>query len=179
MALDLRYASASNLCGRDLYQGCREAWLHREAFAQLEEAVAALSRRVPQWRLRIYDAARPLQVQAQLFAVVRGSEQQAYVADPADHSVHNYGFAVDLGLQDEHGHELDLGTAFDAFDDLAQPRFEAQFLKKGLLTQRQVDLRLILRSSMVAAGFVQHAFEWWHFDALPLNKLKGIYPLIP
>ena len=179
VALDLRYASTRNVCRRDLYLGCREAWLHREAFAQLEEAVAALSRRVPQWRFRIYDAARPLHVQGQLFDAVRGGEQEAYVADPAVHSVHNYGFAVDVGLQDEHGQELDLGTAFDAFDDLAQPRLEIKFLQGGRLSQRQIDLRLILRSSLIAAGFVQHPFEWWHFDALPLAKLKGNYPLIP
>lgn len=179
MGLDLRYASEQNLCRRDLYQGCREAWLHREAFVRLEQAVAALSRRVPQWRLRIYDAARPLQVQAQLFAVVQGTPQELYVADPADHSVHNYGFAVDLGLQDEQGHELDLGTPFDSFDDLAQPCLEAEHLRQGRLSQRQLDQRKVLRESLLAAGFEQHPMEWWHFDALPLAKLKGNYPLIP
>jgi len=178
VALDLRYGSAQNICGRDLYQGCREAWLHREAFVRLEQAVAALARRRPQWCLRIYDAARPLQVQAQLFAVVAGSPQQGYVADPAQHSVHNYGFAVDVGLQDEHGQELDLGTPFDDFDPLAQPCLEAQFIAEGRLSTRQRDLRAILRESLLAAGFTQHPLEWWHFDAKALDDLKGRYPLI-
>jgi D-alanyl-D-alanine dipeptidase len=178
VALDLRYASDRNITGRDLYQGSREAWLHREAFVRLEQAVAALARRRPQWLLRIYDAARPLQVQAQLFATVAGGPQQAYVADPAEHSVHNYGFAVDLGLQDEHGQEMDLGTPFDDFDPLAQPCLEARFLSEGRLSTRQRDLRLILRESLLAAGFAQHPMEWWHFDAKSLPDLKDRYPLI-
>ena len=177
VTLDLRYASRNNICGRDLYQGEREAWLHREAFVRLEEAIAALQRRVP-WRLRIYDAARPLSVQAQLFAQVQGSAQQPYVADPMDHSVHNYGMAVDLGLENEHGQELDLGTPFDSFDPLAQPQLEAQWVEKGRLSIRQRDQRLILRESMVMAGFRQHPLEWWHFDAKGLEDLKGQYPLI-
>lgn len=179
VALDLRYASPRNICGRDLYAGCREAWLHREAFVRLEEAVAALARRRPRWSLRIYDAARPLKVQDLLYAQVKGTSQAAYVADPALHSVHNYGFALDLGLQDEHGQELDLGTDFDAFDELAQPRLEESFLQTGRLSSRQRDLRLILRDSLLAAGFSQHPLEWWHYEAKGLNELRGNYPLIP
>ena len=177
LTLDLRYASQNNITGRDLYQGEREAWLHREAFVRLEEAIAALQRRVP-WRLRIYDAARPLSVQVQLFAQVQGTDAQAYVADPADHSVHNYGMAVDLGLENEHGQELDLGTPFDSFDSLAQPQLETQCLSEGRLSVRQRDQRLILRESMVMAGFKQHPLEWWHFDAKDLEELRGQYPFI-
>jgi D-alanyl-D-alanine dipeptidase len=178
LALDLRYASRRNITGRDLYGGCREAWLHREAFVRLEQAVAALQRRRPQWRLLVYDAARPLRVQVELFAQVQGTPQQGYVADPAQHSIHNYGFAVDVGLQDEHGQELDLGTPFDDFDPLAQPQLEGQWLQEGRLSSRQRDLRLILRDCLQAAGFSPHPMEWWHFDARPLEELKGRYPLI-
>ncbi len=177
--LDLRYASPNNICGRDLYEGCQEAWLHREAFVRLEEAVAALGRRRPQWRLRIYDAARPLRVQAQLFEMVRGTPAQDYVADPQLHSVHNYGFAIDVGLQDEHGQELDLGTPFDAFDPLAQTRQEERFVLRGTLSSRQRDLRWMLRECLQAAGFVQHPLEWWHFEAKALADLKNIYPILP
>jgi D-alanyl-D-alanine dipeptidase len=179
VSLDLRYAGTKNICQRDLYQGCREAWLHREAFVRLEQAVAALARRQPRWSLRIFDAARPLQVQDQLFAKVRGTAQEAYVADPAWHSVHNYGFALDLGLQDEHGQELDLGTPFDSFDELAQPCLEDLHLRQGRLSSRHRDLRRVLRESLLAAGFTQNPLEWWHFEAKSLDELRGLYPLIP
>jgi zinc D-Ala-D-Ala dipeptidase len=177
VTLDLRYASEMNITGRDLYQGEKEAWLHREAFVRLEEAIAALQRRVP-WRLRIYDAARPLSVQRQLFAQVQGTPEEAYVADPQQHSVHNYGLALDLGLENEHGQELDLGTPFDSFDPLAQPRMELECLAQGRLSTRQRDLRMILRESMLMAGFIQHPLEWWHFDAKGLKDIKGHYLLI-
>jgi D-alanyl-D-alanine dipeptidase len=178
VSLDLRYAGPDNITGDDLYRGCGEAWLHWDAYNRLEQAVAALARRRQGWKIRVYDAARPLAVQARLFAVVRGTDRQAYVADPNLHSVHNYGFAVDAGLQDEHGQELDLGTPFDAFDELAQPEQEARFLRDGRLSRRQLDLRLLLRECFSAAGFRQHPLEWWHFDAKDLKDLRGRYTLI-
>lgn len=38
---------------------------------------------------------------------MKGTAQQLYVADPRNGSIHNYGFAVDLSLEDQNGHELD------------------------------------------------------------------------
>jgi D-alanyl-D-alanine dipeptidase len=175
LSLDLRYAGSDNICGRDLYHGEREAWLHQEAFAALLSSGAMLAAGL---RLRIYDAARPVSVQRQLFAQVAGTPRQAYVADPLHGSVHNYGFALDVGLEDAQGRELDLGTSFDSFDPLAQPQLEAAFLAQDRLTQAQVDRRRRLREVMVAGGFRQHAMEWWHFDLKPLDQLRGRYPCL-
>jgi D-alanyl-D-alanine dipeptidase len=176
--LDLRYASTHNVARRDLYQGEREAWLHEEAYSALHQAAQDLQGRRPGWKLRIYDAARPLSVQAELFALVKGTPQQAYVADPAHGSPHNYGMAVDLGLQDEQGWEMDLGTAFDSFEDLAQPQLENAFFRQGRLSGAQLDRRQLLRDLMQAHGFKAHPLEWWHFERRPLGQLKQGYVLI-
>ena len=176
--LDLRYASQRNLCGRDLYGGEREAWLHQEAWDGLCVAGQRLRQTSPGWRLRIYDAIRPVSVQVQLYAQVMGSPQQAYVADPAQGSVHNYGFALDLGLEDADGQELDLGTAFDSFDPLAQPQLEQAFLAQGQLSAEALALRRRLAEVMRAGGFRQHPMEWWHFDRRPLGQLRGQFPLL-
>ena len=40
IAVDLRYASVRNFVGRDLYGALDCAWLHRQAAAGLEQAVA-------------------------------------------------------------------------------------------------------------------------------------------
>lgn len=178
LSLDLRYAGPHNICGVDLYEGEKEAWLHQEAFEALRLCGQALAKERPGWRFRLYDATRPLSVQRKLFDVVAGTPQQAYVADPARGSVHNYGFAVDLGLEDECGREQDLGTSFDNFDDLAQPRFEAAFLAQGRLMPAHLDLRLLLRSLMLQGGFTQNPLEWWHFDKRPLEELKGRFPVV-
>jgi D-alanyl-D-alanine dipeptidase len=178
LSLDLRYASERNICGRDLYAGEREAWLRREAVEALERSAQVLARRHPGWKFRVYDATRPLSVQAQLFAAVAGTPQQAYVADPDRGSAHNYGLAVDLGLEDGQGRELDLGTEFDAFDPLAQPQLERTFFLQGRLLESHVELRRTLRACMARGGFIQHPMEWWHFDLLPLDAIKAGYPLV-
>jgi D-alanyl-D-alanine dipeptidase len=137
-----------------------------------------LAQRCPGWALRVYDAARPLSVQVQLFAQVAGTPQQAYVADPAHGSVHNYGYAVDLSLQDGDGQEQDLGTPFDSFDPLAQPQLEEAFVAQGRLNPQALELRRLLRWAMESGSFQQHPLEWWHFDRRPLAQLKGKVPLL-
>lgn len=178
LRLDLRYASDQNFCGRNLYQGEQEAWLHREATEALERSAHALAIKRPGFRFRIYDAVRPLSVQAELFAAVAGTPRQAYVADPDQGSGHNYGLAVDLGLEDAEGVEQDLGTPFDTFDALAQPQLEQSFFMQGRLNGTQLELRRTLRSCMARGGFAQHAMEWWHFDLLPLEQMIGRYPRV-
>jgi zinc D-Ala-D-Ala dipeptidase len=176
--LDLRYAGPENILGRDLYGGEKEAWLHVEAWQALRTAAEALQALRPGWKLRVYDAARPLSVQAELFASVQGTAQQAYVADPAQGSAHCYGMAVDCGLQDEQGWEADHGTAYDCFEDRAQPQLEEAIYQQGRLNAQQIGVRRLLRSVMEAEGFQGHPLEWWHFDRRPLAQLRRSYPLI-
>ena len=107
-----------------------------------------------------------------------GTPQQAYVADPQQGSVHSFGFALDLGLQDETGQELDFGTPFDSFDPLAQPQLEDAFVAQGRLSAEALELRRLLRWAMEGGAFVQHPLEWWHFDRRPLAQLRGKFPLL-
>ena len=176
--MDLRYAGSNNICGQDLYQGEREAWLHHEAFEAFLRCGQALSILAPTWRFRVYDAARPASVQKRLYAQVMGTEREAYVANPANGSVHNYGFALDLGLSDAEGRELDLGTEFDSFESVSQPQLEEAYASQGLLKPAHLERRLILRTLMAAGGFRQHPLEWWHFDLRPLEAIKQHYAMI-
>ena len=176
--IDLRYATANNFVGQNLYGNFREAKLHRLAFDKLKKANELLHRDHPELQLHVFDALRPLSVQKILFAKVAGTDQEKYVADPATGSVHNYGFAVDLTLANAEGHELDMGTGFDNFTPLAQPRFEEKMLKSGKLTSKQIENRLILRAAMLGAGFKIIPNEWWHFDALPIEELKAHFKLV-
>lgn len=180
ITLDLRYAGPRNICGCDLYRGEREAWLRLEAHRALAAAAQALAQLRPGWGFRVFDAARPLSVQRRLFAQVAGTPQQAYVADPAHGSPHNYGLALDLALQDAGREELDHGTPFDSFEPLAQPQLEEAFLQQGRLSREQVERRRLLRRAMQTGGFRPHPLEWWHFD-LPINmeEVRARFQLIP
>jgi D-alanyl-D-alanine dipeptidase len=175
---DLKYASRDNFMGKDVYGEFREPFLHRLAAEKLERAAELLSRSHPGMSLLVYDALRPGNVQRELWAHVKGTPHEIYVADPARGSLHSYGCAIDLGVADASGCALDMGTEFDTFEDLSQPQLEDKHLAEGKLARAQVENRLILRRAMEGGGFKQLAHEWWHFDAFPGAEVRQRFKLI-
>lgn len=178
LLIDLRYASADNIMGRNLYGAFDTLLLHAVAAAKLREAARLLAARRPDLRLLVFDGLRPNRIQRVFWDEVRGTPRQPYVADPAIGSLHGFGFAVDLSLADAGGRELDMGTPFDDFTPLAEPRREQAFLAEGRLTREQVEGRVLLRQVMENAGFLPLPIEWWHFDALPADQVRLRYPLV-
>lgn len=176
--IDLRYAVENNFVGVNLYGKFNRAFLHKEAAEKLKVAAETLGKLKPGYRLVIFDALRPRSVQNILWEKVKGTAQQPYVANPVFGSIHNYGFAVDISIVDEHGAELDMGTPFDDFSPLAQPQLESRYLAEGKLTESQLKNRHLLREVMQEAGFIQLPIEWWHYDALPKNEVKKHYKIV-
>jgi zinc D-Ala-D-Ala dipeptidase len=164
IAVELRYATANNFVGRDLYSPFDCAWLHRDAAAALERVVAWLAARRPGCTPLVLDALRPQRVQQQLWDSLEGTGLQMYLANPERGSIHSYGMALDITILDESGRELDMGTGFDDLTELSHPRLEPQFLAAGKLAAQHVANRQLLRDAMFQAGFVGINTEWWHFD---------------
>ena len=178
VTIDLRYATENNFVGTNLYGSFNRCYLHKEAAKKLKTASEHLEKGRPGWKLLIFDCLRPRSVQKILFERVKGTQYESYVANPKKGSVHNYGFAVDLSLQDEKGREVDMGTPFDSFSRLSHPHMEKEFLRVGKLSREQVANRLILRDSMEKSGFVQLSIEWWHYDALPSRQVRKKYQIV-
>jgi D-alanyl-D-alanine dipeptidase len=176
--VDLRYASEKNFTGENLYGGHRLAFLHRDAAAKLEGAAALLQALKPGWNILVLDALRPLETQKRLWEKVKGTGLEKYVADPKKGSTHNYGFAVDATLVDSNGLEVDMGTPYDSFEPLAQPKLELALLREGKLTAAQLENRRLLREVMEMNGFKQLPIEWWHFDALAKEEVRHRYPVV-
>jgi D-alanyl-D-alanine dipeptidase len=176
--VELKYASADNFLHRNVYGNLKKCYLLKEVALKLAAAQKNLSALKPGWRLKVYDGARPRRIQAAMWALVKGTPQQPFVANPETGSIHNYGAAVDLSAVDDKGRELDMGTPFDFFGDLAQPRWEDAFLKQGKLTTEQVQNRRLLRKVMTEAGFISISSEWWHFDALPKDEVRKRFKII-
>lgn len=176
--LDLRYEGSNNFLARGLYAQGAPALLHRQAATQLQDAARALRRRCPGYRLLIFDALRPGRVQRVLWNLVRDTPQRLYVADPERGSIHSFGMAVDLGLEDARGRALDMGTGFDDFTVLAQPRYESEMCAAGLLSARQLQHRRLLRACMHQAGFRGIETEWWHFEADDPDWVRATMPRI-
>lgn len=164
VAVDLRYATADNFAGRDLYSPLDCAWLHRDAAAALAAASHWLSGQQSGKRLLVLDALRPQRVQEALWAALQGTPLLGYLAPPERGSIHSFGMAVDVTLIDSSGLELDMGTGFDGLSEKSHPALEQQFLASGELTPAHVANRELLRAAMAHGGFHGISHEWWHFD---------------
>ena len=179
LQIELRYATADNFIGRAVYGDLAVCYLQRDAAEKLARAQALLVRAHPDWRLRVYDCARPTWVQRQMWKLVAGTPRQRYVANPARGSIHNFGCAVDLTVATRSGEPLDMGTAFDFFGALARPDRERRLLARGKLTAEQVANRRVLREVMQRAGFRVLASEWWHFDCATHAETRRRYRPVP
>lgn len=180
--VELKYATADNFMKKDVYGCLTHAYLQKETIAKLKKAQALLGKEHPGYHLLIYDAARPLSKQWELWNTLTEyppAKRRTYVADPKEHSIHNYGSAIDLTVADEKGSPLEMGTKYDFFGELAYPKEEARLLKAGKLTQKAIDNRLILRKVMTQAGFTAIDYEWWHFNAFSRKVAKQLFQVVP
>jgi D-alanyl-D-alanine dipeptidase len=180
--VELKYATADNFMKKDVYGCLTHAYLQKETMAKLKKAQALLEKEHPGYHLLIYDSARPLSKQWELWNTLTEyppAKRRTYVADPKEHSIHNYGSAIDLTVADEKGNPLEMGTKYDFFGELAYPKEEARFLKAGKLSQKAIDNRLILRKAMTQAGFTAIDYEWWHFNAFSRKVAKQLFQVVP
>lgn len=176
--VDLKYSSNDNFLGADVYGDLDKCLLQKEVALMLANAQAYLKKIKPDYDLLVFDCLRPRQVQYKMWEIVKGTVQQKYLADPERGSMHNYGAAVDLTIIDSKGDELDMGTSFDFFGQLAEPKYEEKFFEQGQLTQQQVSNRKLLRKVMEKAGFQGISNEWWHFNAFSRNTVETKYDIV-
>ena len=176
--VNLAYSTPDNFLSQDLYGSFNTCYLRKEAAIKLDIAQSLLEQRRQGFKLIVYDGLRPRNVQYQMWRVVKGTPQEDYVADPEKGSLHNFGAAVDVSIVDDQGLLLDMGTPFDYFGELAQPRYEIRFLSEGRLTAEQINNRKLLREVMTAAGFQSIQDEWWHFNAFSPEEVKRRYEIV-
>ncbi len=179
--VDLRYSSKNNFLKKDMYGDVEECFLRRKPAEMLCQANKHLKASHPELRLLVFDGLRTRSVQTKLWDALDTipiSERTQFVADPEKGSIHNYGAAVDLTLALENGSELDMGTKYDHFGELAFPVLEDSLLALGKLTDKQIENRTILRKVMTKAGFSTIDSEWWHFDAFSYNETKNKYTIV-
>ena len=174
--LGAKYGNKSPYC---LRQGVVRALL---------EAQFLLTKHYPQWKIRIYDAYRPVSVQQYMVnytydSLVRQhklqeqrlSEQQRQdlwnqvyqlwavpsldIKTPPPHST---GAAVDVTIVDERGAMLDMGGEIDELSERSHPNY---YLSSEDKEEKQYHFnRQLLDEVMTQAGFYRHPGEWWHFS---------------
>jgi len=152
--LDIRYATKRNFLGAPVYTQAR-AFLQRpaaEAAVRAHHALAAQG-----YGLLIHDGYRPWYV-TKMFWDATPPDKHEFVADPAEGSKHNRGCAVDLTLYDlKTGKAVEMPSLYDEMSTRAYADYAGG-------TERQRELRDLLRKAMEAEGFTVYPQEWWHFD---------------
>jgi zinc D-Ala-D-Ala dipeptidase len=159
--ISLLYATAQNFTGQPVYRADAGCYLHEKAAEHLQKAIA-LAAGIG-LRFVIFDAYRPTEAQWKLW---NHTPDPDFLADPAKGSPHSRGVAVDLNLIDSQGHELDMGTPFDAFTPLSYHG------RTDISTEAQRN-RLLLMGIMTTAGWDFYRNEWWHYQLFNSRE----YPL--
>jgi D-alanyl-D-alanine dipeptidase len=161
VTLDLRYASSNNVCGHKLYSQPL-CYLHEAAINPLKTAIN--SAKELGLKLKIFDGFRPIEVQKYMYEKFPGD----FVSNPESGVIpHCRGVAIDLTLVDQNGIELDMGSDFDEFSEIA-------YHNCYKISPEAQKNRLILLGVMTAAGFDFFSKEWWHYQLFKPRE----YPVI-
>jgi D-alanyl-D-alanine dipeptidase len=173
------YSDTLNFLKINLYKSLKTGYLPLPVLQQLIKAQSYLDSLSSCLKLIVYDGVRPLHVQQMMWDSLKlpNHQKYGYIAAPSYNSLHNYGCAVDVGI-DSCGIEWDFGTRFDTFDSLSAPVCEGLFLKTKRLSHLQYQHRVILRKAMHAARFYGITSEWWHFNYCSLDQAKLNFVLI-
>jgi zinc D-Ala-D-Ala dipeptidase len=160
IVIELRYAGQNNLVGQPLYPRGTCALVRPEVASGLAAAQAFLRRY--QFGLKIWDAYRPVAVQAKLWQAARNND---YVANPGIGvgSLHSWGVAVDATLVDTWNRPVRMPSDFDDFTPAAMWRYTGNYSE----VRAHVHL---LQMAMLNAGFWGLRTEWWHFTIANWQK---------
>ena len=177
----LLYNTDKNFLGKSFYKGLNQCYLHCDVATKLNIAQKNLKQQHPFYNLIVFDASRPSHIQKMMWDSLKMKpiDKYNYVARPDELSLHTFGAAVDVGIINENGVLLDMGTPFDFFGELAQPKLENELFSSGKLSKDAYKNRLILREIMKKAGFTPITSEWWHFNACSKLFAAENYTLIP
>ncbi len=149
--VELKYATAENFTGHDIYE-FQDVYLRYGTVKKLQSAYQELQ--TLGLGIKIWDGFRPVSAQFKLWEVC---PDDTYVADPRKgYSNHSRGNAIDLTLVDSSGNELEMPTEFDDFSGKADRDYSD-------CTETAAENAMLLQTVMEHHGFKGYFGEWWHF----------------
>jgi D-alanyl-D-alanine dipeptidase len=179
--VDLKYATTDNFMKKRLYFDIDKAYLQKGIAQRLVKCNTYLKTLQPNYRLLIYDAARPRSIQQAMWEAldtIPVKERTKFVSNPTNGSVHNYAAAVDVTICDRNGKAVDMGAGYDDIRLIAYPSKEDYFFQKGLLSKKQLANRRLLRKVMTSQGFKNITTEWWHFNGVSRKEAKAQFAIL-
>jgi zinc D-Ala-D-Ala dipeptidase len=174
-------------CGAD-YEGKSPYYLRQGVLDRLIQAQDHLQQLHPGWRIQIFDAYRPVEVQEYMvnhtFEQVVADRQLDLVQlsateieqifeevykiwaipsfDLETPPPHSTGAAIDITLVDDRGNIVNMGSPIDEMSDRSLPGYFAT--AQDPTAQTYHHNRQLLDRIMTYAGFMRHSDEWWHFS---------------
>jgi zinc D-Ala-D-Ala dipeptidase len=163
-------------------------YLRESVLASLIHAQKELQQHYPNWRIQIFDAYRPVEVQQFMvnYTFIEAAKSQGLNPDEltqdqrqhifaqvyqiwaipsfdlATPPPHSTGGAVDVTLVDDKGEAVDMGSPIDEMSVRSHPDY---FANSSEPAQQQYHAhRQLLHQIMQSAGFLRHPSEWWHFS---------------
>ena len=166
------------------YAGLSPYCLRQSVLDALIIAQETLSWQYPGWKLKVFDAYRPVQVQEfMVWHTFRDILEQKEIkqedlspeeeqdiweqvysiwARPSQDILtpppHSTGAAIDLTLVNDQGDVVDMGGEIDEISPRSHPNYYQD--SSNIYHNR----REILLNVMEKAGFLRHPTEWWHFS---------------
>ncbi|AFY70512.1 D-Ala-D-Ala dipeptidase [Thalassoporum mexicanum PCC 7367] len=155
---------------------------------RLIKAQAYLQLQCPNWKIKIFDAYRPIAVQKFMVEHERSQlakakswdlnqlssqQEQELIAevlnfwaipseDPATPPPHSTGAAIDITLVDHNQTAVNMGSPIDEISPRSIPDYFAAIDTPA--AQQAHANRELLFACMHQAGFERHPNEWWHFS---------------
>jgi D-alanyl-D-alanine dipeptidase len=163
--IDLKYGTAENLTGQPLYPRHMPCLLRASTAERLRQAQITLA--AQGYRLRLWDAWRPPEVQERLHR--HAGSTGLFLSPGTGWSRHCGGVSLDATLEDAQGKELRMPTAFD--DNLPGAASRADHPDPEI--RRNLS---VLHQAMRDAGLIPLPGEWWHFD--DIDHLHDPVPVI-
>jgi D-alanyl-D-alanine dipeptidase len=149
------YATNDNFCHQQLYSH-PFIYAHQDAFENLKKASKFADEKG--FKLRIWDAYRPFEVQAFMADRFPKHVENGYVSHPNEGvATHVRGIAIDLTLVDKNGKDLDMGTGFDDMSEKSHHGSKE-------ISEEAKKNRQILAEIMQKSGFEIYENEWWHYN---------------
>ena len=158
--VDLRYATTNNFTHQVIYD-FTTAIVRTGTAHKLAQASALVKQQG--YRLKVWDAYRPVSAQRRLFDVY---PDPAFVAQPDPNFSHQKGVTLDLTLAQPDGRELVMPTAFDDFTAAAH--------RDAPRTPIQEAHYQLLNNAMTAAGFVGYVNEWWDYRDADMDAYQPL-----
>lgn len=156
--IDLRYAQRKNFLNKVIYTS-NVCYINKHTAKLLIKAKNIFRR--DGYRVRIWDAYRPIRAQKKLFELFPDTD---YVAKPPDMSKltsfkpsHMNGMCVDLTLTDMYGNNIKMPTEFDDFSRKSSILYP-------FTPKEEKNNALYLKFVMEGCGFESYEKEWWHFE---------------